>query len=189
VASETGVLSPNQLARRQQIITAAQQVILRGGPAQCTTREVARESGLNQGLIYYYFDSIEAIVDEAMQAFADELATAITKTNEAHHSPDGYHALVQNYLQLFKDRPGLHMAWFEYYLISTRAGRADKLLAIHDNVVALLTDALEAIGIDDAGVQARVAVSYILGVLVRSWAIPQILDNLDPEIATLARDR
>ena len=59
------------------------------------------------------------------------------------------------------------------------------LLAIQDNVINLLADALEGTGADEPAVRARVLVSYIIGVLVRSCAVPSTVDGLEPEIASL----
>jgi AcrR family transcriptional regulator len=182
-------LSPNQIAKRQQILDAAQRVILRGGPIQCTTREVARESGLNQGLIYYYFTSIEEIVDAAMMAFTDELGAAITKPHLlTEHRTDGIDALVRDYLEVFQETPGLHLAYFEYWVMSTRAGRLDNLDKVYDIVLERLTGALVDIGSDAPETRARVLVSYIVGTLVRSFTAPGLLDELGSEIANLIPD-
>lgn len=186
VAVEPEALSPNQVAKRRQIVAAAQQVILREGPARCTTREVARESGINQGLIYYYFESHEEIIDTAMEGFADELAAAIVKAKDEHEVPtERFWALFENYLGLY-ERPGLAAAWFEYLMISARSGRAEKVAKVEDRVIELLTEVLEEAGAADAPVRARLVVSYIIGVLIRSFTNPHTVEELRPEIARLA---
>jgi len=180
-------LSPKQLAKRGEIIAAAQRILVRDGPGQCTTRAVARESGLNHGLIYYYFESMEDIVEAAMGAFADELVAAIDGAHDVDADvADRYWALFEAYFGIFADQPGLATAWFEYWIVSTRSGRTDALARVQDTVVAHLERALADTGVDDAEVRARLAMSYILGVLIRSWARPNDLSGVRAEIERLA---
>jgi AcrR family transcriptional regulator len=180
-------LSPKQLAKRGEIIAAAQRILVRDGPAQCTTRAVARESGLNQGLIYYYFGSLEDIVDAAMGAFADDLVAAIDGARDVDAGvTERYWALFEAYFGVFAEQPGLATAWFEYWIIATRSGRTDALAKVQDTIVEHLEQVLAETGVDNAAVRARLAMSYILGVLIRSWARPNDLAGVRAEIERLA---
>ncbi len=148
---------------------------------------MARESGLNQGLIYYYFESLEDILDAAMGAFADDLVAAIDGARDAEANvTDRYWALFEAYFGIFAEQPGLATAWFEYWIIATRSGRTDSLAKVQDTVVEHLEQVLAETGVDDAAVRARLAMSYILGVLIRSWARPNDLAGVRAEIERLA---
>jgi AcrR family transcriptional regulator len=180
-------LSPKQLAKRAEIIAAAQAILLRDGPGQCTTRAIARESGLNQGLIYYYFESMEDIVEAAMGVFADDLVAAIDGAQAVDaDASDRYWALFEAYFGIFASQPGLATAWFEYWIIATRSGRTDALARVQDTVVEHLQRVLGGPGEPDAELRARLTMSYILGVLIRSWARPNELLGVRPEIERLA---
>jgi AcrR family transcriptional regulator len=180
-------LSPKQLAKRTEIVAAAQRILLRDGPAACTTRAVARESELNQGLIYYYFGSMEEIVEVAMGAFADDLVAAIDTAGPVRGTAkDRYWALFEAYFGIFAEQPGLATAWFEYWIVSTRTGRTDALAHVQDTVVKHLERVLAETGVDDVEVRARLAMSYILGVLIRSWARPNDLAGVRAEIERLS---
>jgi AcrR family transcriptional regulator len=180
-------LSPKQLAKRAEIIAAAQRILVREGPVQCTTRAVARESRLNQGLIYYYFGSMEDIVDAAMGAFAEDLVAAIDGARDVNaDANDRYWAVFEAYFGIFAEQPGLATAWFEYWIIATRSGRTDALAKVQDTVVEHLEQVLADTGVADAAVRARLAMSYILGVLIRSWARPNDLAGVRAEIEQLA---
>ena len=48
--------------RRDQIIDAAMRVFAQKGFTRATNKEIAREAGITPGLIYYYFDSKEALL-------------------------------------------------------------------------------------------------------------------------------
>jgi AcrR family transcriptional regulator len=186
VAVQSGALSPRQLAKREQILDAAQRVILRDGPAACSTREIARASGLNKGLIYYYFDSIEEIVDAAMAMWADDLAEAVT-IDGAGDAGERFWILVKNYVDVFETRPGLALAYYEYWMRCTRSGRIDKIEGVQDRIISGFTTVLAAAGVTDAPVRARVIVSYILGLLIRQLAKPERFEDVRPEIAYLAQ--
>jgi AcrR family transcriptional regulator len=180
-------MSPKQLAKRGEIVAAAQRILVRDGPGQCTTRAVARESGLNQGLIYYYFGSMEDIVEAAMGAFADDLVAAIDGARDVDADvTDRYWALFEAYFGIFAEQPGLATAWFEYWIIATRSGRTDALAKVQDTIVEHLEQVLADTAVDNAAVRARLAMSYILGVLIRSWARPNDLAGVRAEIEQLA---
>jgi AcrR family transcriptional regulator len=53
--------------RREQIIDAAMRVWAQKGFARATNRDVAREAGITTGLIYYYFESKEALLKAALE--------------------------------------------------------------------------------------------------------------------------
>lgn len=49
-------------ARREQILNAALRVFAEKGFARASNRDVARETGITPGLIYYYFENKEALL-------------------------------------------------------------------------------------------------------------------------------
>jgi AcrR family transcriptional regulator len=48
--------------RREQIIDAAMRVFAQKGYSKATNKDIAREAGITPGLIYYYFESKEALL-------------------------------------------------------------------------------------------------------------------------------
>jgi len=53
--------------RREQIIDAAMRVFAQKGFTRATNRDVAREAGITTGLIYYYFESKEALLKTLLE--------------------------------------------------------------------------------------------------------------------------
>lgn len=53
--------------RREQIIDAAMSVFAQKGFARATNRDVAREAGITTGLIYYYFENKEALLQAVLE--------------------------------------------------------------------------------------------------------------------------
>lgn len=54
--------------RREQIIDAATHVFARKGYSNATNKDIAREAGITAGLIYYYFESKEALLYAVFEA-------------------------------------------------------------------------------------------------------------------------
>jgi AcrR family transcriptional regulator len=53
--------------RREQLIDAAMRVFAQKGFTQSTNKDVAREAGITPGLIYYYFESKEALLKAVLE--------------------------------------------------------------------------------------------------------------------------
>jgi TetR/AcrR family transcriptional regulator, cholesterol catabolism regulator len=54
--------------RREQIIDAAMRVFAQKGYSNATNKDIAREAGITTGLIYYYFESKEALLKAMLEA-------------------------------------------------------------------------------------------------------------------------
>lgn len=69
--------APAEPDARERLITAGYRVLAERGYAATTVKEVAREAGVNQGLVHYYFGSKDAlllaIAKEARQQYIREL--------------------------------------------------------------------------------------------------------------------
>lgn len=53
--------------RREQIIDAALRVFAQKGFMKATNKDIAREAGITPGLIYYYFESKEAVLNAILE--------------------------------------------------------------------------------------------------------------------------
>lgn len=182
--------TPNHRDKREQIISAAKVVLLRDGPAACTSRAVAQETGLNKGLIHYYFATMEEIVDTAMASLLGHIVERLRGTAEtfAELPPDQrFAAMVEEYLSVFSETEGLSLLWFDYWIQMTRAGRRASVEHIQDDLIALLEQLLVEAGLPDPPARARVLFSYVVGTLVRAEVHEGTFDELRPEIAALSR--
>lgn len=54
--------------RREQIMDAAMRVFAQKGFLKATNKDIAREAGITPGLIYYYFESKEAVLNAIIEA-------------------------------------------------------------------------------------------------------------------------
>src|SRR5689334_7903983 len=65
---------PSARARaRQALLDAALRMLIEVGSARITTRALAEAAGVNQGLIHYYFGSLEEVLFQAFERFSEEL--------------------------------------------------------------------------------------------------------------------
>src|SRR6187399_1674660 len=58
---------------REALLDAAQRLLIEMGYAKLTTRELAAAAGVNQGLIHYYFGSLEEVLFQALERYSDAL--------------------------------------------------------------------------------------------------------------------
>src|SRR5215469_459876 len=63
----------NRQETEQRFLDAAERLLVRVGYAGVTTRALAAEAGANQGLVHYYFGSIEEVMLRVLNRFTERL--------------------------------------------------------------------------------------------------------------------
>ncbi|WP_190127944.1 TetR/AcrR family transcriptional regulator [Streptomyces mashuensis] len=76
-------------ARRAELLATAAEVFAAHGYNATTVRRIAERAGLLAGSLYYHFDSKEAMLDEILSGFLDELWARYEAVLTAGHSPRG----------------------------------------------------------------------------------------------------
>lgn len=90
----------------QQILEAARTVFLRQGTAGARMQEIAREAGVNQALLHYYFRSKERLSAAVFQQIASRIFPALVQTLGADVSIDEkIDGLVGVYLDNLSQNP------------------------------------------------------------------------------------
>lgn len=91
-----------------RILAAAQTVFLRRGTAGARMQEIAKEAGVNQALLHYYFRSKERLSTAVFQKFAARLFPALIKTLGADIPlEEKVNALIALYLENLSRNPFL----------------------------------------------------------------------------------
>jgi AcrR family transcriptional regulator len=179
----TGELSPNQLRKRQQIVEAARRVLATEGLAACSVRAVADASPLTKSAIHYYFADRDALVDEAMaghiEAFLAQVRAAAAGANEP---VERFWAAIEAYLGTFDDNPGAALLWYDYWIDAARKGRLEPVDRMNRDVVALLTELLEAVPVPGAAARAEAVFSALLGLVVRQSVHRRPFDEIRTQI-------
>lgn len=178
-------LSPNHLAQRQRIVEGATKVLLREGRSGCSSRAIAKETGLGNGLIHYYFGTLEEIIEAAMRDLQGRVAQQIRDAAERHTDPaDRLWALVNEHLAAFA--PGHALLWFDYWVTELREGHTGEVESIHESFLALLTAVLADADVDDPDIRARAVYSYVIGLIFRRETNPHSTDHLRRELALIS---
>jgi AcrR family transcriptional regulator len=179
-------LSPNQLAKQEQIVEAARQVLARDGLAGCTARAIAAAGPLTKSAIHYYFSDIELLIDRAMAALVTDFLAELRKVAAKYDDPaERLWAVLETYLETFADNPGAAFVWFEYWVAVGRSEHVQAAEAMLRSVIELLTDLLGDLGIDDPRARARALQSYLLGAMVQQCVRRRPFSTLREEIELL----
>lgn len=161
-------LSPNQLAKQEQIVEAARMVLARDGLAGCTARAIADASPLTKSAIHYYFSDIDLLVDRAMAALVTDFLDNLRMVAAKYGDPEErLWAVLEAYLDTFADNPNAAFVWFEYWVAVGRAEHFEAAEVMLRSVIELLTDLLRDTKIDDPRARARALQSYLLGAIVQ----------------------
>lgn len=156
--------SPNQLQKREVIVTAALDVIRHSGVAACTTRAVAEASPLTKSSIHYYFSDIDTLIDLAMERYSDELVARVREAAALEATPQAaLDAAVRTYIM--PGRSAVPAVWQEYYVITLRRGDPSALTRTVSPVVDLFAQLLGAIDRESAEFAASIT-ALLFGVLM-----------------------
>ncbi len=66
--------------KKEEILKAAKKLFGEAGFDAATTREISRVSGINQGLLYYYFGNKEALFESVLDRYFEELEGELLAT-------------------------------------------------------------------------------------------------------------
>jgi AcrR family transcriptional regulator len=65
--------SPQRVEAEEALLDAAERLLVSVGHASITTRLVAKEAGVNHGLVHYYFGSMENLLLRVLERFTEQL--------------------------------------------------------------------------------------------------------------------
>ena len=108
VPRRTAPAPPRDGETKQRILDPARAVFLRRGTAGARMQEIAREAGVNQALLHYYFRSKEGLSSAVFKQIAARIFPALVKTLGADISLDEkIDGLVALYLENLSRNPFL----------------------------------------------------------------------------------
>jgi len=176
------VVSNNQRVKREQIITAAKDVLATQGLAACTARAVADASPLTKSAIHYYFNDIDEIVDEAMAVHVDSMLANLRRVADAVAPAERLWRVVEAYLATFAELPHAAFLWFEYWVAASRRDSLGAAAVMLDRVHALL---VEVLTVPEADELAHEILSWLLGTIVQQRIRPRPAEVLRRELARI----
>jgi len=179
-------LSPNQLAKQEQIVEAARVVLARDGLAGCTVRAIAEAGPLTKSAIHYYFADINLLIDRAMAAHVNAFLDTMRGVAARHDDPETrLWAVLEAYLNTFVDNANVAFLWFEYWIAVTRSDNPDAIEAMLRSATELLTELIADLDVDDPRAKARALLSYLLGAIMQQRVRRRPFATLREEIRAL----
>lgn len=119
--------------RREKILASAAKLFARKGVKATTVREIADEVGMLSGSLYHHFESKEAIVDEIITSYLDDLRTRYQKVLAQETDPrTRLHDLIVASLEVVEAHPHAteiyqndanYLAQFDRFAYLRTAGR------------------------------------------------------------------
>jgi AcrR family transcriptional regulator len=146
--------------QRSALLDAARALLSEGGTEALTFPALAQRTGLARSSVYEYFRSRGAVVEELCAVDFPVWAAEVEAAMAAAESPEGQiEAYVRRQLALVGD--GRHRAVVAISAGELDAGAREKIRAAHGGLVAMVVEALGALGHD----QPRLAAMMLQGVV------------------------
>lgn len=131
--------------QRGALLDAARSLLSEGGTEALTFPALAERTGLARSSVYEYFRSRAAVVEELCAVDFPVWAAEIEAAMEAAESPEAkIEAYVRSQLGLVGDRR--HRAVVAISASELDAGAREKIRAAHGGLVAMIVEALAALG-------------------------------------------
>ncbi len=147
-------VSETRAEARDAILDAAERLLVEVGWADVTTRRLAKEAGLNHGLVHYYFGSMELVLVEVLERFTGRL---IERQRAMYAGDEPFiekWRTAMRYLE--EDRAsGYQKLWFELQAMAwNRPDLRERIAQVNAEWRAVLTEAFTA-AMHDYGVDTR----------------------------------
>jgi AcrR family transcriptional regulator len=102
--------------RREQIVHATIRCLAHGGYSGLTMKKVAREAGVSQGILHYYFESKRAILIAALELVMADLDRRVAGLSEgARDAPARLSAVIRGCLGLADDNREFWLVFVEFW--------------------------------------------------------------------------
>lgn len=146
--------------QRAALLDAARSLLSEGGTEALTFPALAERTGLARSSVYEYFRSRAAVVEELCAVDFPVWAAEVAAAMEQAATPEGkIEAYLRKQLELVGDRR--HRAVVAISASELDAGAREKIRAAHGGLVAMIVEALEALGHGEA----RLAAMLVQGVV------------------------
>ncbi len=134
--------TPRQEAE-SALLDAAERLLVEAGHARITTRRVAQEAGVNNGLVHYYFGSMEHLLVRVLERFTERLIAR----QRAMYAADV--PFIEKWRQAMRHldedfESGYQKVWYELQALAwSEPDLRERIAHVTDEWRGVLTDALE----------------------------------------------
>ncbi|MFD9571818.1 TetR/AcrR family transcriptional regulator [Streptomyces sp. NPDC059982] len=172
-------MAEHRSMQRGALLDAARSLLSEGGTDALTFPALAERTGLARSSVYEYFRSRAAVVEELCAEDFPVWAAEIEAAMEAARTPeDKIEAYVRSQLGLVDDRR--HRAVVAISASELDAGAREKIRAAHGGLVAMIVEALGALG----QAEPRLAAMLLQGVVDAAVRRIELGAAEDPAVVT-----
>lgn len=131
--------TPSRSNAEAALLDAAERLLVEVGHAGITTRRLAREAGVNHGLVHYYFGSVENVLIRALERFTERL----TQRQRAMYAADmPFIEKWRTAMRYLSEDAPYQKIWFELQALAwTQPEMRDRVARVNAEWRAVLTDA------------------------------------------------
>lgn len=169
--------SPNQLAKRAQIVEGTRALMVASGVSACTARAISDAGAVSSSALHYYFSDMNEVIELAFRDLMTQFFAGVQAAAQREQQPiDALWAAASAYLTGASDwghagesRP-LHRPatlWFEYQSARALDGDVDLLRELSERGADYFKGLLDAAGVPGSGYKSEVFYSALLGAAVR----------------------
>jgi AcrR family transcriptional regulator len=178
--------SPTGLARKELILSSAAKVFAAKGFSSATVRDIADEAEILSGSLYYYFDSKEAIVEEVLVTYLDEMVRGYHAAVAESRAPaEALEKLIARALNALVDnREQLTILQNDWHYVRPMAGIAERQHQVESVWMETIQQGIDA-GVLRGDVDARMQYRTIMGAIqaVIRWFDPRGKVGIDTVIS------
>ncbi len=160
--------------RREQIIDAAMHVFSEKGFMKATNRDVAREAGITPGLIYYYFESKEKLLEAMIESRSPiRLLTSLTPKMLALPPEAFLRFIIRQILSIIEDENFIQVIRVMLPEIVHNPEMTPTVVGFLQRVMEFLTSYFESkmeageLRQSDASLTAQVFLGSVMGFVLR----------------------
>ncbi|WP_371594648.1 TetR/AcrR family transcriptional regulator [Streptomyces virginiae] len=174
-------MAEHRSMQRGALLDAARSLLSEGGTEALTFPSLAERTGLARSSVYEYFRSRAAVVEELCAVDFPVWAAEIEAAMERAESPEvKIEAYVRSQLGLVGDRR--HRAVVAISASELDAGAREKIRAAHGGLIAMIVEALSALG----HAEPRLAAMLLQGVVDAAVRRIELGAAEDPTVVTEA---
>jgi AcrR family transcriptional regulator len=163
---EEEAVSPEEASAKERILKTAIQLLFKTPPENLTTREIAKEAGVNVAAIHYYFQTKENLIAEAYAAATDiGFHHAMAVFGRKDLSPrDRATQFLKGYAVGIVEYPNISRAGFSGMLFAEKASeRFSKYLG---QMFEALREAFREMGEEDRKARAGKALAALSSIIL-----------------------
>lgn len=156
-------------SKMENVLTAAVDLLVEGGPEAVTTTTVAARAGVSVGWLYNFFDGREALLEEILVSCLQDLDNRLDKVDfdlGGPHWRERAEAGVDAHIEFFNETPAFRAIWFS----TEFTGRMIRANRMHDNeLAAYLARSISEVKPDAPQVPLDVVTQIFVGMLDKGF--------------------